>query len=239
MDLNNVDPKYVIEADLNDISSTQVIKVSQTVNFDEDIPYKPISNATVVVTDVQGNELVFTSVGDGSYVRSNFRPILNGKYSLKVVIGNEVFLSTTQRFPYVDIDSFGIEKKKIFNEDYYIVAFRFNDPIDVENYYKYSYSVNGGPFRFSSVYSDKFNNGLFVTHEIVERDEDKKVVKDDLITVRRECISKDVFTFWSQLEGLNPGSAAPANPDSNISNGAVGYFSVSSARLYTVKIEDI
>jgi len=34
----------------------------------------------------------------------------------------------------------------------------------------------------------------------------------------------------------NPGSASPGNPTSNISNGALGYFSVSSARDYTVDI---
>jgi len=50
-------------------------------------------------------------------------------------------------------------------------------------------------------------------------------------------IDKDVFKYWNELQSINPGSAAPANPTSNISNGALGYFSVSSARTYNFFIK--
>lgn len=238
LDLKNVNPKYVIEADLPDVMVNPIIKVSQTVNVDEEVPSKPINNATVVVTDTEGKEHIFTSIGDGKYQKSNFGPNRIGKYSLKVSVDDEEFVSSTERVPYVSVDSLGIKGEEIFNEYYYIITFKFNDPKDEVNYYKYSYSVNGAPFKFASVMSDKFNNGLYVTHEITERDEKKKFKLGDIIVVRRECISKDVYTFWNQLQGLNPGSAAPANPDSNISNGALGYFNVSSAKLYEVKIEE-
>lgn len=239
LNLNTADPKYVIEADLNDLSATQIIKISQTVNFDEPFPSRPVEDATIVVTDVDGNTHNFSSIGNGVYRVTNFNPNKNGSYSLRVNIGSEVFESTTNRVPYVNVDSIGVIKENVFNEDIYSITFKFHDPADVANYYKYNYSVNDQPFVFAGVFSDKFNDGRLVTHEITERDEDKKFVVGDTIVVRRECINKDVYTFWSELQSINPGSAAPANPTSNISNGALGYFSVSSAKIYGIRIQEI
>ncbi|MCI0921268.1 DUF4249 domain-containing protein [Sphingobacterium rhinopitheci] len=238
LDLNSADPKYVIEANLNDINSTQTIKISKTVNFNEPIPNEPVNNAQVVVIDVAGRAHAFTSNGSGLYTSSNFKPITNGNYSLSVNVDGKEFLSTTTRVPYVEVDSLGILKDEVFNETYYAVTFKFLDPINTANYYKYSYSVNGKPFKFSAVFSDKFNNGLLVTHEITERSDADKFVLGDDVTILRECINVDVYNFWSDLQSINPGSAAPANPKSNISNGALGFFSVSSAKLYNVTITD-
>lgn len=238
INLNSTNPKYVIEADLNDISTTQTIRISKTVNFSEPIPSEPVNNAQIIVTDVSGKIHVFNATGNGVYASSNFKPTANGSYSLKVNIEGQEFLSTTTRVPYVEVDSLGITKDEIFNETYYSITFKFLDPINMANYYKYSYSVNDQPFKFSAVFSDKFNNGLLVTHEITERNEDSKFVVGDEVNILRECINVDVYNFWSDLQSINPGSAAPANPKSNISNGALGYFSVSSAKLYKVTISD-
>lgn len=239
LDLNTANPKYVIEADLNDLSSSQSIRISQTVNFDEPYPSKPVAGGNIVVKDVSGKTHNFNYNGDGIYRNLTFKPLMNGVYSLNVTIDGQEYRSSTRRVPYVDIDSLGIKKEKILNDYYYSITFKFKDPKDTDNYYKYSYSNNGKPFKFAAVFSDKFNNGLVVTHEITERDKNNKFEVGDSIVVRRECINKDVYNFWNELQSINPGSAAPANPTSNISNGALGYFSVSSAKLYTIVITEI
>lgn len=236
LDLNTTDPKYVIDANLDDISEKQVIRVSQTVNFDEPYPSKPVDNASVLVSDVNGVRYSFEHVGNGLYQKGRFTPKLIGSYSLTVRINDDVFTSTTSMVPYVDVDSVGIVKEKMFNEDYYFIKFKFQDPEGIDNYYKYSYSINNKPFKFLNVFSDKYNNGLYVAHEITNFDKNNKFVVGDSIIIRRECISKDVYTFWNELQSINPGTAAPANPKSNISNGSLGYFSVSSAKHYKVAI---
>lgn len=238
VDLNAANPNYVIEADLNDLSDQQVIKVSQTVNFNSPEPYKAVDDAVVVVTDVNGVRHDFQSVGQGRYIRNNFKPMQDGKYALSVKIGDQEFKAATVRVPYVEVDSIGLMREEFFKEEYYVVTFTFQDPPNEDNYFKYSYSVNDGPFKFANVFSDKFNNGLVVKHEITERDKDLKFALGDAVKIKRECIAKDVYTFWNDLQSINPGSAAPANPTSNISNGALGYFSVSSAKMYDVLIED-
>lgn len=237
--LKDAGPKYVIQADLNNVSNKQLIKISQSVDFDKPYPSKAVSNASVSVIDASGNSHNFISLGNGNYENNNFQPMRNGAYSLKVNVDDEVFNSTTNRVSYVEVDSVELAKEQFMNDEYYVIIFNFKDPKDEENYYKYSYSVNGGPFKFFRVFSDRYNNGLAIKQEITERDDDNKFAVGDYIVVQRECIYKDVYKFWSDWQSINPGSAAPFNPQSNISNNALGYFSVSSAKLYDVVITQI
>ena len=237
IDLNKANPKIVIEADLNNLSSDQVIWLSETVDFDSPVASQPVIGAAVVVKDSQGREFIFEDQGDGAYRRKNFKPKEELTYHLIVDVKGQVFLSSTKMTSFVSIDSLAIKEETIFNDIYYSVVLKFEDTKDVPNYYKYDISVNGSSFKFASTFSDKFNDGLYVSHNIADRD--NSLALGDSVIVRRQCVAKEVYTYWNQVQMLNPGSAAPANPTSNISNGALGFFSVSSAKDYGVKIVQI
>lgn len=232
LDLNAADPRYVIEGDLTDLSNAQIIKVSQTVAFDEARRYNPVENASVVVTDDRGRIYTFQHIGDGRY-RATFRPREKGTYNLLVTIEGEEFRASSYVNPYIDVDSLGVVEDVIFSDTLYSVTLKFYDPQDEPNYYKYNISVNGEEFKFSRVYSDKFNDGLYVTHQLSDED----IRWGDSVVVRRQIVDKPVFTYWNEVQSTNPGSAAPANPTSNISNGALGYFSVSLAKRYGFRVE--
>lgn len=233
VNLNEVDPRYVIEADLNDLTSDQVIYVSQTVAFDEPVRNKAVNDATVVVTDDKGAVFNFSNEGNGAY-HANFKPKASTRYNLKVTIGQEVFESSSYMNSYIDVDSLGVVEDVVFTDTVYSLTQKFWDPKDEPNYYKYNMSVNGGDVVFSRVFSDKFNDGLFVTHQISDRNNDLFI--GDTVVVYRQIIDKQVYTYWNELQSINPGSAAPGNPTSNITNGALGYFSVSSAKKYGYRI---
>lgn len=235
VNLNEGDPKYVIEADLTSLSSDQVIRVTQTVPFNADVPSKPIENARVDVSNSKGEVFNFAHQGQGYYVVENLKPRENVVYNLSVNIDNELFEATSKLEDFVPIDSMGVIEERVFNESYYFVLFKFNDPVDSPNYYRYSTSVNGSPFKFSSAFSDKFNDGLYVTHQIANSD--NSLAMGDSVVVRRQCVSKDVYNYWNEIQFANPGNAAPSNPKSNISNGAFGYFSVTAAKEYGIRIE--
>ncbi|MCA5004868.1 DUF4249 domain-containing protein [Sphingobacterium bovistauri] len=233
VNLNDVDPRYVIEGDLTDLSADQVITVSQTVAFDAPVRNKPVENAIVTVTDDKGTIYAFTKSGDGIY-RANFKPKALRTYNLKVVIEGEVFAASSYMNSYIDVDSLGVIEDVIFTDTVYSVTQKFMDPKDQPNYYKYKISVNGSDFAFSRVFSDKFNDGMFVTHQISDPNND--IFLGDSVVVNRQIIDKQVFDYWNELQSINPGSAAPANPTSNISNGALGYFSVSSSKRYGYRV---
>lgn len=230
VNLNEADPRYVIDANIHNLTATQEIVVSQTVAFNSSSPYKPIDDASVVIEDDKGRSYTFQSIGEGKYQANDFRPIENRNYTLSVNIGGEKFTATSFMPPYINVDSLSVVEDEVFDEMKYSVNLKFNDPKDQDNYYKYSVSVNGKPFEFSRAFSDKFNDGLFVTHQLTNKD--NSLVVGDSVDVQRFIIDKNAYTYWSELQSINPGSAAPANPTSNISNGALGYFSVSSAKIY-------
>lgn len=234
--LNSTNPKVVIEADLDDLSTNQVIKLSRTVDFNLEVPNQPIYDAAVSVLDDRGRLYVFQHAGAGRYERNNFELREGRTYMLTVEVDGEVYESSAKMANYVNIDSIGVLKDDIFNETYYSVNLKFNDPINVNNYYKYSVSVNESPFKFSNVFSDKFNDGLFVSHQITDLVNPYEI--GDTVVIKRSSVTREVFNFWSEFQMTNPGSAAPSNPTSNISNGALGYFSVSSTKVYGVRIKE-
>lgn len=237
VDLNDADPRIVIEANLSDLQSTQRIRVSRTVAFDEPINSTEVSDANVMVVDNEGTAYYFRYNGNGNYQVENFTPISGRNYYLQVEVEGEVFQSFCHMPPYVEVDSTGIVRENIFGDSYYFATFKFNDPQGVPNYYRYDVSINDDRFRFSSVFQDKFNDGLYVTHQVSDLDVD--MVPGDYISVRRYCIDEKVFDYWNEHQSTNPGSAAPGNPTSNISNDALGYFSVASVQEFRVQIVEL
>ncbi len=236
VDLNTGHPRYVIEADLNNLSNEQVIRISQTVSFDSDRASKPINDAEVMVVGDRGRIYSFNPSGEGYYRHMNFTPTMNSEYQLLVRIDGEEFTARESMPDLVEVDSLGSLEETIFNEVNYSVLIKFSDPPLQDNYYKYLVSLNQQPFKFLQAFSDKYNDGLYVTHQLT--DFNKPFALGDSILIRRQIIHKPVFDYWNQIQMLNPGSAAPGNPKSNISNGAFGYFSVSNTKEYGITIRE-
>ncbi|NGM65356.1 DUF4249 domain-containing protein [Sphingobacterium sp. SGR-19] len=237
VNLNDADPRVVIEANLSDLQSTQRIRVSKTVAFDEPVNSVGVTNAVVLVVDSRGGYHNFQHENDGNYVARDFTPESGGNYSLYVEVDGESFHSSCYMPVYVDVDSTGIVQENILGDSYYFATFKFNDPPKMPNYYKYDIAINNENFGFSSVFQDKFNDGLYVTHQV--SDLDAELQPGDYIAVRRYCVDEKVFNYWNEYQGTNPGSAAPANPTSNISNNALGYFSVASAEEFRLQVVDM
>lgn len=233
VNLNEASPRYVIEGDFTNLSNEQTIFVTQTVAFNAPIKSEPINNAIVTVSDDKGASYTFKNEGEGKYV-AMFRPQEKTTYKLNVNIDGEVFESSSYMNEYIDVSTLDVVEDIIFSDTVYSVSLKFSEPAGVENFYKYNLSVNGGPFEFSGVFNDKFNDGLRVTHQLSDRR--NKIELGDSVVVRRQIIDKGVFKYWNEFLSINPGSAAPANPTSNITNGALGYFSVSSSKKYGVRI---
>lgn len=235
IDLNSADPRIVIEADLDNLDDWQVIYVSRTVPFDDDRQREIVTDANVDVQAVQGNNsrtypFRYSEMHE-AYINTSFQVNGQTQYTLHVMIDGELYQSTESMAPYVEVDSMGIMKERIFEDDYYFATFKFQDPAETSNYYKYNVSVDGGLMKFYAVFNDKFNDGLYITHQIGSTDND--IALGSRVIVKRQLISPSVYRYWNEIQSINPGSAAPANPTSNISNGALGYFSISNVQEYT------
>lgn len=231
INLNDADQRVVIEANITNFPNTQVIYISRTVPFNDARPREVVTDAEVQITGARNNtfQFVYSDQHQG-YINRGFTARENATYSLRVIVDGEVYESTETMPMPVPVDSVGMLRENIFNDTYYFATLRFQDPAGVANYYKYNVSVDDKPFKFFSVFNDKFNDGLYVTHQIGSVDDDIEMTSK--VVIRRQSISAAVYRYWNEFQSTNPGSAAPANPTSNISNGALGYFSVSSETVY-------
>lgn len=236
LDLQGSSPRIAIEANLNDLSTDQVIRITRTVAFGTDKKSDAVGDASVSVRSSANEEINFVYDKDGYYRAQNFVVKSGLRYSLDVRVDGQSYTSTAVMPQYVAIDSIGISKEAVFTEERYYPTFKFYDPAGTKNYYLYEISINDSPVRFASTYNDKFNDGKYITHEIEDRSVELEL--DDEVKVIRYCVEEQVYKFWNEFQSANPGGAAPGNPSSNISNGALGYFSVASATVHTFKTRE-
>lgn len=234
LDLNKAAALVVIDAQLSDASWVQRIRVSRSVGFDDPVNTSGIKDATILVKDSENRSYSFQYEKDGYYIHRNFKPIAGLTYSLHVTVQKQQYRSICQMPSYVAVDSTGISEKNLAGDSYFFAALTFKDPVSVSNYYSYTLSINGGPFRFASAQSDQFTDGLKVTHYIADLETD--LSPGDNVIVRRYCVDEKTYRYWNEYQHNNLSNAAPSNPKSNITNNALGYFSVASVKEYQLKI---
>nr|WP_288810685.1 DUF4249 family protein [uncultured Sphingobacterium sp.] len=227
--------QLVITADLMVSDQQHQISIQKVIGLKESM-LSPITDAEVFVRNLQNNRIYTFSPGaDGLYTNKTLRLQEKASYQLHVKTADGKEIEGTSTVPtYVDVDSIGLSERIIFTDTIYYPTLVFNDPPDMGNYYKYKMSVNGGELRFIDVFNDKYNNGLQVQHDIIDRDRDLKL--GDRVRVLRQCIDVGAYNYWNSFQLINPGAASPSNPISNLSNGVLGYFSVSVGKYYESEV---
>ncbi|MDM1295912.1 DUF4249 domain-containing protein [Sphingobacterium sp. N143] len=234
LDLNAAASRVVIDAQLSDASAVQRIRISKSVAFDAAVGSSPITGASVIVKDNQNHSFTFQYEKDGNYIHRNFKPVVGRTYSLNVTVQKQQYSASSVMPAYVAVDSTRVLERNIAGKTYFFAALSFKDPIKTANYYLYTLSLNGKPFRFASAQSDQFNNGLRVIHYV--SDLETELSPGDDIIVRRYCVDEKTYNYWSEYQNTNLSNAVPGNPTSNISNNALGYFSVAPVKAYTLKV---
>ena len=76
------------------------------------------------------------------------------------------------------------------------------------------------------------NDGGTNTRRLIYSDDvdSLNIKKGDTVTVEMRCIDKNIFNYMYALADLSSSQTTPSNPVSNISNGALGYFSAHTSR---------
>jgi hypothetical protein len=101
--------------------------------------------------------------------------------------------------------------------NYYRVNVRLSNPLVPAD------SIDGRRYR---LYSDKLTNGNIAVYRVRAR---HTVVAGDTITVDLLSLDKSTYEYYRTLNDIltsdrSPTSLSPANPNSNLSTGSLGYF---------------
>lgn len=227
VELNPSSPRYVITGNITDRPGPYEVKITSSINFDQDNIFPVVSGAKVCITDQNvGLTDTLTEVTPGRYLTHVLAGAPGHTYKLVVTLGNEMFSAVSTMPAPIALDSL-YTQPATFGDGTDVVAL-YNDPAVRGNFYRLVLAVRDRPSQEIYLHNDKINNGARVTHVL---NNDADIGTGDIITVELQCIDTDVYDFYYSLdEALKQNSAVISNPKTNIRGGAMGYFSAHTTR---------
>lgn len=239
--LNIAPKKYVIEGTITDSKGGCRVLISQTKNFDEDNNFKGISGAGVTIADEDGNILTLPEASPGIYTDSAVTGAPGKTYTMQVSINGTSFSASSVMPAKVAMDSLYITDDNIFGQVRKTPNINYTDPKGRGNNYRFVLYVNGAKRNNIYIVNDDYSDGNFSSIKLFlfGGDDDKKIKSGDKIGVYMLCISPEVYKYWYSLNAGATGgnnAASPANPVSNISGGALGYFSAQTAQTKYIDV---
>jgi hypothetical protein len=173
----------------------------------------------------------------GVYVVRNIRGSPGHTYTLKVEAEGKIYTATSTMPRQVRIDTLGISTTNFLGTTRRTISFDYQDPPGIKNYYRCILKANGILSKQDFLFDDNFTDGKKVVQELFDLDLDLQ--QSDVADIELHCVDSVIYRYWQGLnQNQNRGGASttPANPVSNISNGALGYFSAYTRQTRVVRI---
>ena len=232
----NTQPQLVIEANLTNQSGTQVVKLSNTINYSSTNVFPPVSGAIVTISGNNGYPpFKFTETQPGTYT-ANARGISTGIYTCNVQVNNQNYQATSAMPIMVNMDSLGVFGQVFGSKTIKTIEVFYQDPPGVPNQYRFVMRVNGVQVNRIFVNTDRLSDGRKITMMLYQQDIELKT--GDKVDVEMQCIDSNVFNYWYNLSSQNGNtpadSATPSNPTSNFNNNVLGYFSAHTTQHKTI-----
>lgn len=245
LDLDDKSGNIVIEGNITDQPGPYFVKITKSVAFTELNQYPEIADAVVTINDDNGQFETLEYVGDGLYKTHSFTGTPGRTYTLNVIAeGIEYIAESTMPEP-VSFDDLTQDSVEMAGEVNYTLLPIFTDPAVLGNRYLFAFSVNDNNKIHFQTLSDNINNGMVNQRSLMmpmEDDDEDKVKVGDEIHVEMRCVDQTIYTYYTALiqisgTGGPGGSVTPANPPSNISNDALGYFSAHTTASRSIVIQ--
>jgi hypothetical protein len=236
VDLNSTDPKVVVEAEFSDKPGPHYVKLTHTVNFDQPNVFPPVTGATVKLSDNAGNSEVLTEDSPGIYKTSSMTGVPGRKYTLDITANNKTYTAVSEMFQPVSLDSLTIQKG-LFRDARNVHA-HFTDPAGVKNWYRLVQIINDTATKDIYITEDILRDGQPIDELLFSNNNNDTLVTGDSIVVKLQSIDQGVYDYWRtfiQMGFAGPQAPTPANPKSNFSNGALGYFSAYAERSKAIR----
>jgi hypothetical protein len=226
LDLEDKSGSIVIEGNITDQPGPYYIRITRSVAFTESNKYPPITNAVVTISDNQGHSEILTYESDGRYKTSSLVSVPGNTYTLHVSAdGKDYTAQSTMPAP-VTLDGLIQDSMSMGGKTTYTILPVYTDPEQLGNRYLFILSIQYKDKKSIQVFSDNINNGMENQRSLFPAlEKDDEILPGNVIHVDMQCIDSDVYTYYSALVQISGGSVTPADPPSNISSGALGYFS--------------
>jgi hypothetical protein len=239
--LDSVTSQIVIQGEVTNAAGPYMVIINQTVNFYADNTFPPVSGAVVKISDNQGvtDSLTETS-SPGVYTSHILQGQPGNTYSLSVFAQNKKYTAVSTMPAPVPLDSVTFESTSGFGQHRISAVVNFQDPPGIKNYYQFLEFINGQLFNKNVfIFEDRLSDGKYINDNLFT--DSSYLSSGDDLEVKMYCIDENIYNYLFQLDqssarGAFNNTASPANPVSNISNGALGYFSAHTTQSMRVGV---
>jgi hypothetical protein len=245
LNLGNDTGKLVIEGNITNITGTQTIKLSRNVSVSTTNTYPAVSGATVAISDQAGNKYPFTEGPLGTYTISSLAGIAGNTYTMAVLTNSKTYTASSVMPATVALDSLTSKDSEINTSKHKkVITVHYQDPAGITNQYRFVVWINNVEVKSVYAFNDDFNDGRYVSLDLQVRDSGDSnfgIYAGDTVTVEMQCLDKPIYTYWYSLmqQGSNNpgGGVTPADPPTNISPTALGYFSAHTTQVKTIVVK--
>lgn len=227
LDLSTAPSTIVIEGNVTNDTDYFQVNITKSVGFYQNNSFPAVSGAVVKITDsstgitvslIEGRAGVYTTA-------SKLIGIIDHTYLLDVIAGGKEYTSSSTMPKQVFLDSISFLTTSAFGKFNTNAVVNFKDPPGVSNYYNFIELFRNIPPKQIHVFDDRISDGRYISRQVFD---DSTVNHKDTVDIEMQCIDKKVFKYLAELSGqdaTNGQPTSPADPTSNITNGALGYFS--------------
>ena len=215
VNLNDADPQVVIEANVQNSSGPHYVQISKTVNYSASNQFPAVTGAKVIIKDLTGGVAdTLIELQQGLYATRIVTGVAGRTYQLEVTTGGKSYSAQSKMPAAAQLDSVSFEK------------INYQDPAGINNYYLFTLFVNGRRINNTFVYDDRFSDGRYVSRTL--RTDSAYINPGDSVRVLMQHMGKEGFDYYSSFSQVTGNGAlqtiSPANPNSNLTGGALGYF---------------
>jgi len=229
LNLHDADIKYVVEGVITNEPGVCRVNLTQSKPFYENNQFPGISGAIVTVKD-NDDEFSLPETQPGVYETTLLNGTPGHTYKLSVSLDNNVFTATSKMPLPVSLDTIYISNGPFGEFKFATVG--YSDPPGVSNSYRFVQYLNGVKDPAIFWQNDEFTDGQTVLIQLdtgVDKKDDPRNIKSgDTVMIEMLGIDDAVYKYWYSLHfngGDGGNIATPANPVTNVTGGALGYFS--------------
>jgi len=238
LDIGQTEKRVVIEGFVGNQPGMQYAVVSYNVDFYTDGKTPRISNALVMVSDEAGNSWELAETDTPGRYEADFLPETGKRYTMEVTVDGQTYTASERLNPITNIDSLTWEIDENEQEDpddegyFYNMLVYVTEPQETKDFYLFKFYRNDSIQNFDNTWSYVASDE-FVQENINGIRGPVFFSAGDTAKIEAYSISEEAYVFYNDLNQVlnNDGGLfgpIPANLRNNWSNGALGYFQVSS-----------
>jgi hypothetical protein len=254
LDLNQTESLLAVEGQVTDKADHNFVKISRSVGFYDTGVTPRVTDATVTVEDNLGNTFSFVHYQGTSadslgmyFPETPFVGEVGRTYKLTVLVDGKTYDAEDTLLPIVPIDQLTSridEDEQADPEDpgrFYEVLLYVKEPKEREDYYLFKCYRND-ELEYGNETDIYFSDDQLLSENIDGIPMPIFYAKDDIARIEAYSLTRDAFIFYRDLQKLlnNDGGIfgnPPANPRTNMSNGAIGFFQVSAVQDDVITVQ--